>query len=120
MLSGPIPVSLGYLSNLEELMISSNFLEGVVSEKHFSNRTKLRDLAASSNSLTLQVSTNWVPPFQLQALAMGSCALGPRFPSWLQSQKDIRELNFSNASISDVIPSWFRSLCSQFYYIDFS
>jgi Leucine-rich repeat (LRR) protein len=51
---------------------------------------------------------------------MGSCALGPRFPSWLQSQKDLRRLILSNASISDVIPSWFWSLCSQFYYIDFS
>jgi Leucine-rich repeat (LRR) protein len=120
MLSGPIPVSLGNLSNLEELRISSNFLEGVVSEEHFSNLTKLRNFDASSNSLTLQVSTNWVPPFQLQTLVMGSCALGPRFPSWLQSQKDLRILILSNASISDVIPSWFWSHCSQFYYIDFS
>jgi len=120
MLSGPIPVSLGYLSNLEELMISSNFLEGFVSKEHFSNLTKLRNLVASSNSLTLQVSTNWVPPFQLQTLGVGSWALGPRFPSWLQSQKDLRRLILSNASISDVIPSWFWSLCSQFYHIDFS
>jgi Leucine-rich repeat (LRR) protein len=53
-------------------------------------------------------------------LEMGSCPLGPRFPTWLQSQKHLQRLDFSNASISDVIPSWFWSLCSQLYYIDFS
>jgi Leucine-rich repeat (LRR) protein len=120
MLSGPIPVSLGFLSNLEVLTMSSNFLEGFIFEEHFSNLTKLRNLYASGNSLTLQVSTNWVPPFQLQTLAVGSWELGPRFPTWLQSQKDLRELDFSNASISDVIPSWFWSICSQFSWMDLS
>ncbi|XP_062153513.1 receptor-like protein EIX1 [Alnus glutinosa] len=119
-LFGPIPVSLGYLSNLEKLSISSNSLEGFVSEEHFSNLTKLRYLNAYSNLLTLQVSTNWVPPFQLQTLWLGSWALGPRFPTWLQSQKDLQRLDFSNASISDVIPSWFWSLCSQFRFMDLS
>jgi hypothetical protein len=119
-LNGTIPVSLGYLSNLEELDFSFNFFEGFVSEEHFSNLTKLRTLYASSNLLTLQVSTNWVPPFQLQTLAMGSWALGPRFSTWLQSQKDLRGLDFSNASNSDVIPSWFWSLCFQFYWMNIS
>jgi Leucine-rich repeat (LRR) protein len=66
-LNGTIPVSLGHLSNLEELYISYNLFEGSVSDVFFSNLTKLKALDISStNLLTLQVSSNWVPPFQLQ------------------------------------------------------
>ncbi|XP_062153162.1 receptor-like protein EIX2 [Alnus glutinosa] len=119
-LNGTIPVSLGHLSNLEELYISDNFLESFVSDVHFSNLTNLKTLEASSNLLTLQVSFNWVPPFQLQILEMESWTLGSRFPAWLQSQKDLQVLNLSNTSISGVIPSWFWSLCSQFLVLDLS
>jgi len=119
-LTGTIPVSLGHLSNLEWLSISNNFLEGFVSNIHFSNLTKLKTLQAYSNLLTLRVTSNWVPPFQLRDLDMGSLRLGPRFPAWLQSQKDIRFLDLSNASISDVIPFWFWSLCSQIRILDLS
>jgi Leucine-rich repeat (LRR) protein len=119
-LNGTIPVSLGHLSNLEELYISDNFLESFVSDVHFSNLTNLKILEASSNLLTLQVSFNWVPPFQLQILEMESWTLGSRFPAWLQSQKDLQVLNLSNTSISGVIPSWFWSLCSQFLVLDLS
>lgn len=38
---------------------------------------------------------------------MGSCPLGPSFPTWLRSQKAVEFLDFSNASISDSVPYWF-------------
>ncbi|XP_059460964.1 receptor-like protein EIX1 [Corylus avellana] len=116
-LNGTIPESLGHLSNLEQFSISDNLFEGSVSDVLFSNLTKLKILYASStNLLTLRVSSNC----QLRTLIMNSCRLGPRFPAWLQSQKDLRALYLSNASISDVIPSWFWSLSPQFEWLDLS
>jgi Leucine-rich repeat (LRR) protein len=103
------------------LDISYNFFEGFVDDVHFSNLTKLKTLYAfSTNLLTLRVSSNWVPPFQLRELGMDSLRLGPRFPAWLQSQKNLQYLCLSNASISDVIPSWFWSLSPQFESLDLS
>ncbi|KAE8077784.1 hypothetical protein FH972_016313 [Carpinus fangiana] len=119
-LNGTIPVSLGRLSNLEKLDISYNLFEGSISDVLFSNLTKLKMLAASStNLLTLRVSSNWIPPFQLQSLSMNSWRLG-RFPAWLQSQKHLQGLSLSNASISGGIPYWFWSLSPQIVWLDLS
>ncbi|KAG6715427.1 hypothetical protein I3842_05G251800 [Carya illinoinensis] len=120
-LNGTIPESIGKLSNLEELDISQNFIEGSVSNMLLSNLTRLKKLSASSNPLTLQVSSNWVPPFQLETLKLGSWPLGPRFPAWLQSLiNGLRVLDLSNTGISDVIPSWFWNHSSQFNLLDLS
>ncbi|XP_042980254.1 receptor-like protein EIX1 [Carya illinoinensis] len=120
-LNGTIPESIGKLSNLEELDISQNFIGGSVSNMLLSNLTRLKKLSASSNPLTLQVSSNWVPPFQLETLKLGSWPLGPRFPAWLQSLiNGLRVLDLSNTGISDVIPSWFWNHSSQFNLLDLS
>ncbi|KAI5345570.1 hypothetical protein L3X38_013447 [Prunus dulcis] len=37
--------------------------------------------------------------------------MGPDFPKWLQTQKKFSFLDISDAKISDIIPSWFWSLC---------
>lgn len=70
--SGQIPISLGGISSLRYLSIRENFFKGVMSEKHLANLTSLEELDASSNLLTLQVSSNWSPPFQLTRLDLGS------------------------------------------------
>ncbi|CBI22623.3 unnamed protein product, partial [Vitis vinifera] len=110
--SGQIPISLGGISSLSYLNIRENFFKGIMSEKHLGNLTSLEELDASSNLLTLQVSSNWTPPFQLTYLYLGSCLLGPQFPAWLQTQEYLEDLNMSYAGISSVIPAWFwtRSL----------
>ncbi|CAK9322375.1 unnamed protein product [Citrullus colocynthis] len=106
-LNGTLPESIGQLSELSVLDVSNNQLIGTISEAHFSNLSKLKILHLSSNSLRLNVSTNWVPPFQVRNLDMGSCYLGPLFPLWLNSQNEVQYLDFSNASMSGPIPSWF-------------
>ncbi|KAK6144071.1 hypothetical protein DH2020_020891 [Rehmannia glutinosa] len=110
-LTGNIPKSVGQLLNLQYLLIGDNMLEGVLTETHFANLTKLKFLAASGNHLTLNVSSNWSPPFKLEGLRLGSWNLGgvgTHIPSWLETQKkNIKDVDLSNTGISGIVPSWF-------------
>ena len=65
---GTLPQNFGQLSKLVKLYIESNMMEGVVSEVHFSNLTRLSRVFALGNQLTLQGSHEWIPPFQLEFL----------------------------------------------------
>ncbi|KAF6147333.1 hypothetical protein GIB67_002352 [Kingdonia uniflora] len=118
--NGSLPESLGNLSNLQELNIGNNSLEGVIGEAHFANLTRLQSLDLSTNSLALNVSSAWIPNFQLIDLDLSSCKLGPQFPAWLRTQNSLSSLFLSNASISDNIPTWFWNFSSQLYYLDLS
>ncbi|KAJ9158832.1 hypothetical protein P3X46_024378 [Hevea brasiliensis] len=111
-LNGTLPDSIGLLSELSSLDVSLNKLTGIISEAHFHRLRKLVEIILSANSFILNVSSNWVPPFQVIVLHMGSCHLGPSFPSWLRSQKQVKVLDFSGAGISDSIPNWFWDMTS--------
>ncbi|KAK7835023.1 receptor-like protein eix1 [Quercus suber] len=117
-LHGILPDWLGQLKNLVQLDLEYNSLQ--VNESHFSKLTKLKFLHLSSNSFTLNVSSNWALPFQIQYLDMGSCHLGPSFPTWLKSQEQVTYLVFSNASISGSTPSWFWEISSNFSLLNVS
>ncbi|KAK2639679.1 hypothetical protein Ddye_027474 [Dipteronia dyeriana] len=117
---GPIPSSLGKLWSLRLLDVSSNRLNGTISQIHFKNLTKLLFLYASQNSLTLTVDPNWTPPFQLDELKLRSCHLGPRFPFWLHSQKFLTRIDISNCGILDSIPNKFWKSLSQFVDLNLS
>ncbi|TQD96243.1 hypothetical protein C1H46_018152 [Malus baccata] len=143
-ISGPIPMSLGNLSSLEkldvsgnqfngtftevigqlkmltDLDISNNSLEGAVSEVSFSNLTKLKHFIANGNSFTLKTSRDWVPPFQLEILQLDSWHLGPKWPMWLRTQTQLKELSLSGTRISGTIPTWFWNLTSQVQYLNLS
>ncbi|XP_020082411.1 LRR receptor-like serine/threonine-protein kinase GSO1 [Ananas comosus] len=106
-LNGTVSESLGNLNELISLGLSSNSLVGVISEYHFSNLTKLEYIDLSNNPLVLNLSHNWVPPFQLSDLDFSGCKLGPQFPSWLQTQKPLNYLDLSSTGISDSVPNWF-------------
>nr|XP_023907779.1 receptor-like protein EIX2 [Quercus suber] len=95
-------------------------LEGVVSKSHFSNLTRLTTFFAYGNRLTLNVSHDWIPPFQLEYLSLRLWNLGPKFPPWLCSQRNLWYLDISNAQISDVIPPSIWNLSSQSYYLNLS
>ncbi|XP_030510571.1 receptor-like protein EIX2 [Cannabis sativa] len=102
---------IGELHHLEKLYMSSNSFIGFVSDVHFQNNSKLKDLELSGNSLlTLNFTPTWIPPFQLESLLLRSCKLGPHFPTWLKTQVYISEIDISNSGIQDEIPNWF---CNQ-------
>ncbi|XP_060172146.1 receptor-like protein EIX1 [Lycium barbarum] len=105
-----LPESMGKLSSLESFDASYNVLKGTITESHLSNLSSLVDLDLSFNSLVLKMSSDWVPPFQLEVISLPSCNLGPSFPKWLQNQNNYTVLDISLASISDTLPSWFSGL----------
>ncbi|KAL7252571.1 hypothetical protein ACSBR1_007185 [Camellia fascicularis] len=110
-LNGTIHRNIGQLSKLDHFGVSFNSLKVVLSETHFSNMSSLKYLSFSSNTLlTFNFSSDWVPPFQLDFIYLSSCKLGPHFPKWLQTQKNLSELDISSNGISDNVPSWFWDL----------
>ncbi|AES99894.2 receptor-like protein [Medicago truncatula] len=107
LLNGNILKNYTFPYQLERLYLDSNKLEGVITDSHFGNMSKLMDVDLSHNSLVLKFSEDWVPSFQLYGMFLRSCILGPRFPKWLQSQKHLQVLDISDAGSSDVVPVWF-------------
>ncbi|KDO39365.1 hypothetical protein CISIN_1g047152mg, partial [Citrus sinensis] len=99
LLNGTIHKSIGQLFKLEMLKLNGNSLGGVISEALFSNLSRLAALDLADNSLTLEFSHDWIPPFQLNTISLGHCKMGPRFPKWLQTQ--------------NTVPNWFWDLTHQ-------
>ncbi|KAL7613841.1 hypothetical protein Lser_V15G09155 [Lactuca serriola] len=124
LLIGSLPESLGNLSRLTFLNVYNNLLNGSVNSNQLTNLTALKTLRGENNKLTLQLQPNvdedWVPSFQLDVLRIGSWNLGPHFPSWLQFQRNLTELDISNTNISDVMPDWFWSTFSGIGFLNIS
>ncbi|RVX01978.1 LRR receptor-like serine/threonine-protein kinase FLS2 [Vitis vinifera] len=116
-LNGTLPSSLWLLSNLKTLEIGNNSLVDTISEVHFNELSKLKYLDMSSTSLTFKVNSNWVPHFQLEVLLMSSCQMGPKFPTWLQTQTSLRNLDISKSGIVDIAPTWFWKWASHIKWI---
>ncbi|CAJ1953090.1 unnamed protein product [Sphenostylis stenocarpa] len=106
-ITGKIPQSISLLSELEHLSLEGNSLEGDVTESHLSNFSKLEVLFLSHNSLSLKFGSSWMPPFRLWSLGLASCKLGPNFPSWLQTQSSLIQLDISDNGLNDSAPEWF-------------
>nr|CAC40827.1 HcrVf3 protein [Malus floribunda] len=118
--NGTFTEVIGQLKMLTYLDISYNSLESAMSEVTFSNLTKLKNFVAKGNSLTLKTSRDWVPPFQLEILHLDSWHLGPKWPMWLRTQTQLKELSLSGTGISSTIPTWFWNLTSQVEYLNLS
>ncbi|KAK9663666.1 hypothetical protein RND81_O266400 [Saponaria officinalis] len=109
-LNGTISEGIAQLSWLEDLDLSYNNLNGVVSSNHFSNLSRLRYLDLSNNqALVFNLSTDWIPPFQLEQIGLRSCKIGPMFPKWLLTQQNLAAVDISGAQISDIVPESFWS-----------
>ena len=115
-----IPNSLGLLSKLETLYVGKNSLTGTVDERHFKKLSKLKNLYISKAPLFFNVNSNWVPPFQLGYASMSLIKIGPKFPSWLQSQRSLVSLDMSMSGLSGKVPGWFWNWTSNITYINLS
>ncbi|XP_050255474.1 receptor-like protein EIX2 [Quercus robur] len=112
--------SIESLHKLEVLIVRSNMLEGFISEALLSNFPKLRYLDLSHNPLTFNFSFDWVPPFQLRYLYVRSCKLGPDFPNWIKTQRNLWFLDISSTEISNTIPTSFWDIPSELRYLNLS
>ncbi|WOH15622.1 hypothetical protein DCAR_0935165 [Daucus carota subsp. sativus] len=102
-LGGSIPKCIGKLSNLEIMDLVSNSWDGIISEHHFVNLTNLFSFRISSRSnLMVNISSRWVPPFQLNDIYMDYIKV-PKFPKWLITQRSLADITVRNTSISDTI-----------------
>ncbi|KVI04541.1 hypothetical protein Ccrd_017141 [Cynara cardunculus var. scolymus] len=120
-LSGSLPESIGQLGKLIFASLHHNSLTGIVTEHHFANLSALTTLWVGDNKLEFKLDvTNWIPPFQLEVLRIGSSSLGPHFPSWVRSQANLTELDLANANISDTIPIWIWSAFSSLTFLNIS
>nr|XP_024933313.2 receptor-like protein EIX1 [Ziziphus jujuba var. spinosa] len=119
-----IPESIGQLSKLVVLDISNNPWEGVITEVHLMNLSRLEEFSIGNElhniSVVFNISSNWIPPFKLRHLIIKSCQLGPKFPTWLQNQNQLITLVLKNASIFDTIPHWFSQLDLQLQTLAFA
>ncbi|KAL2972131.1 hypothetical protein AAZX31_15G237900 [Glycine max] len=116
--SGSIPTSFGNLSSLTSLLVGHNQLSGVVSERNFAKLSKLRELDIySSPPLIFDFDSYWVPPFQLQRLALAFA--GPNLPVWLYTQRSIEWLDIYESSFEAQGKFWsFVSRVAQLYLKD--
>ncbi|KAH6790460.1 hypothetical protein C2S51_005466 [Perilla frutescens var. frutescens] len=119
-LTGPLPTNLGQLHELEYLVISDNSFEGVVSESHFRNLSRLKIFRANGNRFIFKPRRSWIPPFQLEGLTLRSWQLGPEFPIWIKHLKHLQYLSFASTGIVDTIPTWFWNMTSQMKYLNLS
>ncbi|KAM5573163.1 receptor-like protein EIX2 [Rosa sericea] len=118
--NGSLPESVGQLSSLETLYLSGNSLSGVITEAHFLNLSRLQYLSLSGNHFSINLSSDWNPPFQLHWLYMSSLKVGPAFPKWILTQTNLTTLYLSNAGLSASLPNKFWDLFSGLEWLDLS
>jgi Leucine-rich repeat (LRR) protein len=119
-LNGSLERNIQQLSKLVVLDLAQNSLEGNISDVHLANFSNLKVLDLSFNHITLNMSKNWIPPFQLETIGLAKCNLGPQFPKWIQTQKNFSHIDISNVSVFDTIPNWFWDLSPSVEYMNLS
>ncbi|CAH1452708.1 unnamed protein product [Lactuca virosa] len=125
MLDG-IPKYLGNLSSLEYFAFDNN--SAVVNFPDFLNNLSsgctsltLHELSAVHNRFIGTLSNETLSLKNLATLDMSSCNLGPHFPRWIQTLKNLSYLDIANNEISDTIPLGFWDMWpSELTYLNLS
>jgi Leucine-rich repeat (LRR) protein len=115
-MNGAIPESIGKLSMLVSLSLDSNSWEGYLTEAHFQNLTRLKFLQLDTKfstkwTLVFDVKHDWAPPFKLRKIQLRNMKIGPKFPTWLQTQNKLGIIFLDNVGISDTIPHGLWKSC---------
>jgi hypothetical protein len=105
---GIIPKSIWKLSMLVLLKLHQNSWEGVLTEAHFQNLTRLKFMGLSAKystkwTLVLDVKYDWLPPFTLRFIQLENMQIGPNFQVWLKAQNELIYLSLTNVGILEII-----------------
>ncbi|XP_057841785.1 receptor-like protein EIX1 [Cryptomeria japonica] len=68
----------------------------------------------------LNISTSWIPQFQLGALEITSCSIGGQIPEWLLTQYSLERLRLTDDNIVGEMPSWLWENNAQLYVLNLS
>ncbi|KAJ0778324.1 putative non-specific serine/threonine protein kinase [Helianthus annuus] len=119
-LNGTISDKVWLLPNLEILDVSSNSLSGTISE--YIGKTKGLTINLSNNKVEGVPSNAHVSNISnIEEIFLSSCKLGPRFPKWTQTLKNLTALHIANTGISDTIHVEFWNMWpSQLRYLNLS
>ncbi|CAO2824454.1 unnamed protein product [Amaranthus hypochondriacus] len=108
-ISGTLSPFLGQFKRLKYLDISSNPIQGKFSEKDIGDLSELSYIDISNTNLSLNLASDWLPPFQLRTLMIRSCKIiNP--PNWLQTQASLEELDVSNNGMSGEPANWISKM----------
>ncbi|KAI3823166.1 hypothetical protein L1987_04598 [Smallanthus sonchifolius] len=102
-LNGTISEKVWQLPKLVTLDVSYNYLRGAISENI--GNSKILNLKLSNNSLEGVTSEAHMSNLSnANLIDLSSCKLGPGFPKWIQTLKNLTYLDIANNKISDTIP----------------
>ncbi|CAH1452511.1 unnamed protein product [Lactuca virosa] len=105
---------------LQKLFLSDNHLNGSISEKLW-ELPRLEYIDLSFNNLTVPSTYHLSNISYVKYLYLSSCKVGPRFPKWIQTHKNLTDLDLSNTGISDTTPLEFWDMWpSQLKYLNLS
>ncbi|KAM0024920.1 putative non-specific serine/threonine protein kinase [Helianthus debilis subsp. tardiflorus] len=105
-LDGNISEKVWHLPKLQTLDVSSNFLKGAISENI--EKSNILYVNLSNNSLEgVPLESKMSNISSIEVIDLSSCKLGPRFPKWIRTMKNLSDIDLSNTEISDNIPEDF-------------
>ncbi|KAM0013732.1 putative non-specific serine/threonine protein kinase [Helianthus debilis subsp. tardiflorus] len=105
-LHGTISEKVWQLPMLRTLDVSSSFLKGAISENI--EKSNILYVNLSNNSLEgVPLKANMSNISSIEHMDLSSCKLGPRFPKWIQTMKNLSSIDLANTQISDKIPEDF-------------
>ncbi|XP_076943376.1 receptor-like protein EIX1 [Bidens hawaiensis] len=109
LLNGTISEKVWELPKLQYFTVYSNSLKGALSENI--GKSKLLILDLSNNSIEGVPSEDRMPNLSyIEYIDLWSCKLGPAFPKWIESLKNITYLDIANTGISDTMPVGFWNM----------
>nr|POE79081.1 putative inactive leucine-rich repeat receptor kinase xiao [Quercus suber] len=111
-LNGTVPKSIGSLYKLEWLDMSSNFLQGTMSEAHFSNLSKLRHwhelvvLNLAGNKFSGEVPNSLGRLSNLETLKLFNNSFSGNLPSALKKCSSLKVIDLGDNRFSGKVPAW--------------